>query len=547
MNPFPSALAIGLLAVTAAAQQPPFPRVQHPPANPYNSAKELLGKALFFEEQLSASRSVACATCHIFSAGGSDPRSMRADSLHPGTDGQRGTADDIRGSLGLRSADKSGAFRASPDFGFDPQVTGRRPLSVINAAFYPALFWDGRATGAFRNPVNPSQTLIPGGAALESQAAEPPTSPVEMCHMGETWTGVVERVQGATPLRLATGIPAALQSFVQNKSYADLFAQAFGSRQITAARISMAIATYERSLVSDQSPWDDFIRRVPNALTASQDRGRRIFFSQGANCVGCHSGPLFTDNRFHYIGLRPPHEDLGRFAITRNQVDQGRFRTASLRNVALRPPYFHHGGMRNLAEVVAFYNRGGDFQGPTKDPRIRPLRLSSGQQADLVAFLHALTDLRVAAETGPFDRPILASESPRTPQQLGRGTPGTAGRIPIWIAADPTFVGNTGFRLGFYNALGGGIGVLAADVGVRSSPIFIAGAAIHLPLSSSLSLIPAGRLPGAGAGQGHVTLALPIPDDSRLIGLQVGVQGLVFDAGASQGLAATPAVSIRTF
>src|SRR4029079_11777880 len=114
--------------------------------------------------------------------------------------------------------------------------------------------------------------------------------------------------------------------------------------------------------------------------------------------------PRFTNDTFQYIGVRPQADDLGRFNVTNNPGDRGRMKVPSLRNVELRAPYFHNGEMATLEEVVDFYDRGGDFDAPNKNPAIAPIGLSSTQKAALVAFLRRpLTDPRITAGTAPFD------------------------------------------------------------------------------------------------------------------------------------------------
>ncbi|MEO0650080.1 MAG: cytochrome c peroxidase, partial [Planctomycetota bacterium] len=335
-----------------------FPTVEAPAVNPTTAAKALLGKALFWDEQLSASGTMACGTCHRFEAGGSDPRPGLdpASSLHPGADGIFGSEDDVLGSPGVVRQGARGKYEPAPLFGLAPQVTRRRAPSVINAAFAPKLLWDGRAEGPLVDPLD-GQRLAAEGAALEIQALEPPLSSVEMAHTAENWPAIAARVEQAAPLALASDLPAELAAFTQGRSYPELFHDAFGTRAVSPARILFALAAYQRTLISDQSPWDDFLAGDLDALTAPQQTGRDLFFGQ-AKCSECHSGPLFSDGLFHDIGVRPDHEDLGRGAITGLAEDEGRFKTPGLRNVELRAPYFHTGGASSLGAVVSFYDDG---------------------------------------------------------------------------------------------------------------------------------------------------------------------------------------------
>src|SRR5207247_1884342 len=219
---------------------------------------------------------------------------------------------------------------------------------------------------------------------------------------------------------LSPTIPAGLNTWISGRSYGELFNEAFGTPDVTPARIAMAIATYERTLYSDRTPFDQSAAQI-NPLTAAETRGQGVF--NQSRCNVCHAGTLFSDNQFHNIGVRPQTEDTGRFQVTGNANNIGEFRTPSLRNVGLRGPYFHDGHFQALEEVVAFYNRGGDFNAPNIDHNlIRPLGLNPQQQPDLVAFLrNALSELRVITGTPSFDRPTVYSESSRVQKLTGAG------------------------------------------------------------------------------------------------------------------------------
>ena len=305
----------------APAALPPVP---FPPQNPFSQPKRLLGKVLFFDEQLSMDNTMACATCHIPGNGGGDPRRAR----HPGFDGLLGTADDTFGSPGVVLTNAQGEYLSSPLFGVSPQVTPRGANSMIMAQYAPELFWDGRARSTFINP-DTGLVSIPQGGALESQAVAPPLSDVEMAHIGRNWPEVIEKIRIARPLALATELPSDVDAgLLGNPSYPELFRRAFGTPEITAERVAFALATYQRTLVPDQTPWDLFQAGVGSALTPQQAQGLSTF-NGPARCVACHPASLFTDNTFRNLGLRPLHEDQGRFLVTNNPADRGRFRVSS--------------------------------------------------------------------------------------------------------------------------------------------------------------------------------------------------------------------------
>ena len=434
-----SLLLLVLTASTALAQGPPpppppppltpLPPPPQPAGNLVTAAKASLGKVLFWDEQLSSTRTVACGSCHQASRGGSDPRSSLGSvrATNAGPDGVFGTADDATGSPGVVLNHADGALEWSPLYGMHEQVTSRHAPSFINAGYAPLLFWDGRASGTFVDPVS-GATILDAGAALESQSAGPPVSSGEMGHLGRDWSDVAARVEASRPLALAPSLPATLQAYVAGRGYADLFAEAFGSAGVTAARIAMAIATYERTLFSTQSPFDSLIAGN-NRLTPQENAGFQLFGT--LPCAACHAGALMSDNQFHYIGESPATEDSGRFAVSHVPTDLGAMRTPSLRNVGLRSVFMHDGRFNTLAQVIDFYDRGGDFTAPNKDPRIRPLNLTPQQKAALVAFLgRPVTDTRVANGEAPFDKPALYSESALVPQVLSGGVAGSGPCVP---------------------------------------------------------------------------------------------------------------------
>lgn len=534
-----------LLSASLSTAQRRFPRVEHPTGNPPSFAKTNLGKALFFEEQLSSTRTVACATCHTLEKGGSDMRSLLPSSVHPGPDGRFNTRDDVRGSRGVIGSNADGSYRSVQHFGLNEQVTNRRAMPVINKAFQQGLFWDGRAGSTFRDPIT-NNVVLTGRAALESQAVQPITNTAEMSHFGVRWTDVVARLRAVRPLAMASDIPAQLAAFIGSNGYPELFRQAFGTTDITPARIAMAIANYERTLISNQNRVDDFLRGNRNALTQQEQRGRNIFAGRQAQCTGCHGGALQTDNRFHYTGVTPQNEDIGRQAVTNDPRDRGRMRTPSMRNVELRAPYFHNGSARTLMDVVNFYDRGGDFDARNKDRRIRRLRLSQGQKNDLVAFLRAFTDNRVRSNLPPFDRPKLYSETGRMPVLFGTGTAGSGNMVPQMVAIEPGLIGNSSLTFGIKNAHGGSAALLALDTTANRAGLPVAGIRVHLGLSPSLTLFNAVALQGSGAGRGWASTSMPVPNVPGLRGAHLYGQWIVADSGV-QRFAASEGVDVPIF
>jgi cytochrome c peroxidase len=524
---------------TITGPVPPLNPPVAPDGNAVTAAKAYLGKTLFWDEQLSSTRTVACGTCHFASSGGSDARALvnNLRATNPGADGVYATADDVYASPGVISNNSDGTYNWLSLYGLREQVTGRKSRSYIDAAYSNSLFWDGRATQVFTDPIS-GAVVLPGGAALESQALGPPVSSAEMAHGGRDWNSVATRVAVSTPLGLSPSIPPAFKEWIGERSYAELFTDAFGTPEITPARIAMAIATFERTLYSDRTPFDASVAQIA-PLTAAEVRGQGVF--NQSRCNVCHAGPLFSDNQFHNIGVRPQTEDTGRFQVTGNGNNLGEFRTPSLRNVAQRAPYMHNGHFAALADVVEFYNRGGDFDAPNIDHNlIRPLNLTAPQKADLIAFLsRPLTDPRVAMATTPFDRPVLYTESNRVPTINGSGVAGSGGNVPQAIAIEPPVLGNPSFTVAVVNGLGGASAVLAID---SNDP----GAGPTVPPVASLARKSV-QLSGSGSGNGYASVSLAIPNNSSLIGSTFYGRWFVSDPTAAGGVAVSQAFKFTIF
>lgn len=294
------------------------------------------------------------------------------------------------------------ADRNSLAVGVGGRVGTRNVPTTLNAMFNQSQFWDGRAR------------------SLEEQAMQPLLNPLEM--------GMPDRE--AVVARL-NAIPEYRQSFEA----------AFGTGAIEFDDVARAIASYERTLLSADSPFDRFMAGDPRAITEAQRRGWKLFRGK-ANCIACHTfsreSPFFTDNKFHNTGITAgdlnPEEllnslrskspdgldrkrvselahmekftELGRFLITRREQDTGAFKTPTLRDIELTAPYMHNASEKTLLDVMKFYNQGG-IKNRYLDEKIRPLNLNDGELSDLVEFMRALTSdsvLRRAQQTSPQTR-----------------------------------------------------------------------------------------------------------------------------------------------
>jgi cytochrome c peroxidase len=156
--------------------------------------------------------------------------------------------------------------------------------------------------------------------------------------------------------------------------------------------ITSAISTFERTILSGNSPYDQYVTQGCNeAMSTSQLKGMTLFFSSKTDCYQCHGGFNFTDYALANNGLYAVYPDIGRMRFTGDSADLAKFKVPSLRNVGLTAPYMHDGSMQSLTDVVAHYDRGGADH-PSKSSLIRPLHLKESEKQDLIAFLHALTD-----------------------------------------------------------------------------------------------------------------------------------------------------------
>lgn len=239
---------------------------------------------------------------------------------------------------------------AAVSTGIRGQKGGRSAPTVINRAYSLAQFWDGRAP------------------TLEEQAKGPIQNSIEMGHTHEAMINDLRAVQGYKPL----------------------FLKVFGTDQFTVDHVAMAIATFERTVLSGNSPYDRYKAGDKKAMTADQVKGMNVYINK-AKCDQCHEGINFTSNAYHNIGvgMDKPEPDTGRYMVTKNDADWGAFKTPTLRDIARTAPYMHDGSLKTLDEVVDFYDKGG-VRNKNLDEKIKPLKLTVEERKQLVAFLQAL-------------------------------------------------------------------------------------------------------------------------------------------------------------
>ncbi len=175
-----------------------------------------------------------------------------------------------------------------------------------------------------------------------------------------------------------------------NQSYTAQFQEAFGG-PISHKTIVDALASFQRTLNSFNTPFDAFVGGDENTMSESQKRGFELFKSDRLNCAACHPAPLFMDNKMHNVGLYEVYHEYGRGRVTLKKEDFGKFRTPTLRNIAVTFPYMHDGSLKTLEAVIDFYASGGKNH-PNKSDKLKSFTLTAAEKTDLLAFLLALTD-----------------------------------------------------------------------------------------------------------------------------------------------------------
>lgn len=329
------------LGISAAAAN-----VHIPADNPMTKAKIELGRQLYFDTRLSSDNTISCASCH-----------------HPEDSFGRKT----RFGIGVRD-----------------QEGGRNSPISFNRIVSKAQFWDGRA------------------ASLEEQAVGPIANPIEMGNTHENAVATLKKIEG----------------------YVIQFDKIFPGEGVTIDNVGKAIAAFERAIVTGPAPYDylEYRNQIEEAydeediadlkeddpevyekyqtamkatagLSESAVKGRDLFFAEKSNCTACHAGANFTDEKYHNlgVGMDAAKPDIGRMEVTKDPKDTGAFKTPTVRNAALTPPYMHDGSQKTLEEVVEWYAKGG-HPNPHLSDKMKKLELSAGEKASLVAFMkEALT------------------------------------------------------------------------------------------------------------------------------------------------------------
>lgn len=295
-----------------------FPPIEFPADNAFTKERWLLGKALFYEKQLSLDSSVSCASCHSQQFGFSDNVALSK--------------------------------------GFKQRLGNRNSPSIINVAYHPYFTREG------------------GVPSLEMQVLVPIQ---EHNEFNNNILDIAKRLSSNQNL--------------QNLSYLAY------NRPLDFYVIPRALATFERSLISGNSKFDQY-KKGTISLTEEEQKGMNLFFSDRTNCSDCHSGFNFTNYQFENNGLYETYNDPGRKRLTGLDSDLAKFKVPSLRNIEVTAPYMYDGSLPDLEAVINHYNSGGK-QHPNKSEKIKSLQLSQDEKKQIIAFLKTLTDVSFLNQT----------------------------------------------------------------------------------------------------------------------------------------------------
>ena len=289
-----------------------FPPIEFPADNAFTKERWLLGKALFYEKQLSLDSSVSCASCHSQQFGFSDNVALSK--------------------------------------GFKQRLGNRNSPSIINVAYHPYFTREG------------------GVPSLEMQVLVPIQ---EHNEFNNNILDIAKRLSS-------------------NQKLQDLSYLAY-NRPLDFYVIPRALATFERSLISGNSKYDQY-KKGTLSLSDEEEKGMNLFFSDRTNCSDCHSGFNFTNYQFENNGLYETYNDPGRKRLTGLDSDLAKFKVPSLRNIEVTAPYMYDGSLPDLEAVLNHYNSGGK-QHPNKSEKIQNLQLNQDEKKQIIAFLKTLTDV----------------------------------------------------------------------------------------------------------------------------------------------------------
>lgn len=340
----------------------PLPQVVNPMNNTSTPEKVELGRLLFWDPIIGGEKDVACATCHHPDFAYTDGLSLSIGVRGVGLGPNR-----VKGEGIDRVPRNSPSILNTAFNGITEKITDYNPDSAI-------MFWDGRAH------------------SLEEQCKKPPTSRSEM--LGDFIGGQY-------------ALEYILPRLVEIPEYVTLFGKAFPREEnpVNIKNYGKAIAAFERSLVTKHSPFDQYLAGDLTALTKSQKQGLLLFFGK-AKCAVCHSGPMLSDYSFHALGVKenPLREELGGPDKGNQRYDDFKFRTPTLRNVSLTPPYMHNGMYETLEDVMNFY-----VSGKSENPYV----IETSEQFESLDLsddeISFIIDFMISLEDNDFDKRIPES------------------------------------------------------------------------------------------------------------------------------------------
>ena len=275
------------------------------------------------------------------------------------------------------------------------QFSSANPLTIEGIRLGRMLYYD--------NIIDKDQSRSCSSCHLQEKAFSKPGNIMPHINIGYSsyflWNGGVSgTLEDAMKFEVEEFFETNVSYLISNADFQYYFFKAFGTKQITSQQVAYALAQFIRTLVSGNSKFDKFMREEVS-LTQQEMNGFNLFYSEAADCFHCHGVMLFTDQNFHNTGLDTvfTYENEGRYAVTGNPMDKGKFKTPTLRNIELTGPYMHDGRFNSLEEVIDFYN-APTVMTATLDPimskpgHLSGLNLSDYQKQSLIAFLKTLTD-----------------------------------------------------------------------------------------------------------------------------------------------------------
>ena len=333
--------------------------IDFPVDNPQTSAKVELGRRFFFDKQMSVDGTTSCGSCHKV---------------------QNGFSDIFPNSIGMGQ-----------------QHGNRNAPALANIAYNTSFTWDGKFASLEQHAPGPIFNSLEMGNNFTSDPGSQDSVPSGYNSKpgNDDTLFLFARLDGLGSRVAHKADQYSKRRDINGNNYYTLMMSAWNTNVFSMDLIAKSIAAFERTFISTQSDFDKYNNGDQTVFKYNPEaiHGLQLFTDvNGANCVSCHSGYNFTDQQFHDNGIGINQQgDKGRFGVTKDQSDIGKFKTPSLRNVSLTAPYMHDGHLATLESVLKNYNSGG-IHSANQDPKIRTLNLSDQDISDIIEFLKTLTD-----------------------------------------------------------------------------------------------------------------------------------------------------------